>query len=116
MPDQVFINDLILQMSAGIYDHEKEKKQRVIINVILEVKSEQKPKTIRDVVSYEDITNDIIVISKEKHYELLEEFAEKIAQKCLENNKVSSAMIRAEKPDIIKDTRGVGIQITRKNA
>ncbi len=113
MADKVFISDLTLQMSAGIYDHEKQNTQRVIVNIILEVETNKTAKNIDDVVSYEIITNQIIALSKEKHYDLLEEFAELIAQKCLSDNRVLSATIKIEKPDIIKDTKSVGIQIKR---
>ncbi len=113
MADQVFINDLTLEMSAGIYDHEKENKQRVIINVTLDVQTNVNPQSIDDVVSYEHITNQIIALSEEKHYELLEEFAEHIAEKCLADRKVKTANIKVEKPDIIPNTKSVGIQISR---
>ncbi len=113
--DRVFIKDLTIEMSAGIYDFEKQAKQRVIINVTMDVACNYgKPlKSINEVISYEDIVNDIIETSSAKHYDLLEELAELIATKCLKQEKVKTVNITIEKPDIIKDTASVGIEITR---
>ncbi len=115
--DKIFIKDLVIEMFAGIYDHEKANKQHVIINITLDVES-NKGKTLRsidDVVSYEDITNKVISLTNEKHYELLEELAEKIAILCLNDKRVLSSTIKLEKPDIIADAQSVGIEIYRKN-
>ena len=113
--DTVFIKDLTIEMSAGIYDHEKASKQRVIINITLNVdcNANKTLSSIDDVVSYEDITNKVRKIALEKHYDLLEELAELLASACLKNQYVHQAHIRIEKPDIIKDARTVGIEITR---
>lgn len=113
--DIVFIKDLIIEMSAGIYGHEKTSKQRVIINITLGVgcNVDKTLSSINDVVSYEDITNKVRKIALAKHYDLLEELAELLASACLENQYVHQVKIRIEKPDIIEDVRGVGIEINR---
>lgn len=113
--DTVFIKDLVIEMSAGIYDHEKVNKQRVIINITLDVdcNANKLLSSINDVVSYEDITNKISEAALAKHYDLLEELAERFASICLENKYVRQVHIRIEKPDIIEDVCSVGIEITR---
>ncbi len=113
--DKIFIRDLVIEMSAGIYDHEKSNKQRVIINITIDVESNAGKKllSIDDVVSYEDVVNDVIKLANDKHYDLLEELAEKIAAICTDKDKVITANVRLEKPDIISNTKSVGIEITR---
>ncbi len=113
--DRIFIKDLIIDMSIGIYEHEKAKKQRVIINITLDVESNagKALTSIADVVSYEDIVNKVKKLATEKHYELLEEFAEKIANICNNNDKVLKTVICLEKPDIIDNAKSVGIEIIR---
>ena len=113
--DQILIKDLVVEMSAGIYDHEKINTQRVIINVTLDVQS-NKGKTlnsINDVISYEVIANQIQELAQAQHYDFLEELAEKIAMLCLQKPKVHNAKIRVEKPDIIKNAGSVGVEIIR---
>ncbi len=117
MSDRIFINDLIIEIFAGIYEHEKSARQRIIINIILGVESNQGSslKSINDVVSYEYITNQIMDIANAKHYELLEELAENIAAFCLIQGRVNNVTVRLEKPDIIENTKSVGIEIIRVN-
>tara|TARA_B100001778_G_C18293555_1_gene496461 strand:- start:279 stop:647 length:369 start_codon:yes stop_codon:yes gene_type:complete len=113
--DHIFIKDLELDMFTGIYEKEKQNAQRVIINIDIEVQS-NKGKTlsgIKDVLSYEDITNEIQSLSKSRHFELLEEFCEEISAICLKDSKALNVMIRAEKPDIIENTSSVGVYIRR---
>lgn len=113
--DQVFIKDLVIEMSAGIYDHEKQNKQRVIVSVVLDVETNagKANTSIDDVVSYEDVKNNIEILASKKHYDLLEEFAEGIASLCLENNLVKKANVTLGKPDIFDNVGLVGIEILR---
>lgn len=113
--DQIFVKDLVVVMSAGIYDHEKNNPQRVIFNITLDVESNygRKVGDIEDVVSYEDIVNDITSLCSAKHYDLLEELAERAADICLSYPRVLICSLTLEKPDIIKNTGSVGIKIMR---
>jgi len=114
--DKVIIRDLSLEMSAGIYEHERENTQPVLVNVILDVSSnaEASLEDISEVVSYENIVREIEKLAGQCHYELLERFAEDIAQMCLNaDDKVLKAEIRVEKTNIIDNTAAVGVHILR---
>ena len=114
--DKVIICDLELQMSIGIHDHERENKQRVIINLVLDVASNSNAllEDISEVVSYEDVVNQVDILAKERHYNLVERFAEDIAELCFNvDDKVQAVDVRAEKPDIIENIAAVGVHIFR---
>jgi len=114
--DKVIIRDLTLEMSAGIYKHEKAKPQRVVINIAFDVCTNlnRTLEEIDQVVSYEDIIKEVEILAKERHYNLLESFAEGIATMCLKyDNKIEAADVRAEKPDIIDNAAAVGVHILR---
>ncbi len=113
--DQIFIKDLTVEMSAGIYDHEKAQKQRVIINVTMDVESNagKMLNSIDDVVSYEGIVNSICKLCDKKHYDLLEELAEEIAVICNSKKQVIKTFVSLEKPDIVTNTKSVGVNIYR---
>lgn len=114
-PDTVFIRNLTLEMSAGIYEFEKLTKQRVMVNLTLYVESnrEKTPGSIDEVVSYENIANKISEIAISKHYDLLEEFVEIVAAECLKDRRILTVQISAEKPDILPAAESVGVGITR---
>ena len=111
----VFVRDLECMALIGIYDHEKEKAQRIIVNIDLSVQESDVPMDddISHVVSYEIIAKKVEGILDEGHINLVETLCEKIAQSCLRDKRVLAARVRVEKPDIIPNARSVGVEIER---
>ncbi len=111
----VFVRDLDLMALIGIYDHEKIKPQRIVVNVDLSVQEAQGPMSddIDHVVSYEIVVKKIEAIVAAGHVNLVETLAEKFAEACLRDKRVLAARVRIEKPDIIKNARSVGVEIER---
>lgn len=114
----VFIRDLVIDCSIGIYTHEKEHEQRVRINLDLAVGEGDQVinDDIRNVISYEDMAKGIEAIIAEGHINLVETLAENIANMCLQDQRVFSARVRVEKLDIIAAAESVGVEIERFNA
>ena len=77
---KVIIKNLILNIFVGLHDFEKEKKQRVRINLEISSDGNLKPdnKNLQSIVNYEEVINKISLIANKKHYELLEDLAENI--------------------------------------
>jgi 7,8-dihydroneopterin aldolase/epimerase/oxygenase len=111
----VFVRDLEVMALIGIYDHEKEKPQRIIVNIDLSVHEAEGPVTdeISHVVSYEIIAKKVENIVAEGHVNLVETLAERFAESCLRDKRVAAARVRIEKPDIIPNARSVGVEIER---
>ena len=111
----VFVRDLEIMALIGIYDHEKLKPQRIIVNIDLSVKEDKgyMPDDISHVVSYEIIVKKIETILAEGHTNLVETLCDKFAQACLRDQRVVAARVRIEKPDIIPNARSVGVEIER---
>jgi 7,8-dihydroneopterin aldolase/epimerase/oxygenase len=111
----VFVRDLDLMALIGIYDHEKVKPQRIVVNVDLSVQEVAGPMSdeIDHVVSYEIVVKKIEAIVAAGHVNLVETLAEKFAEACLRDRRVLAARVRIEKPDIIPNARSVGVEIER---
>ncbi len=109
----VFVRDLDTQALIGIYDSEKVKPQRIIINIDLSVTEGSGDDDISHVVSYEIVVKKVEAIIAEGHINLVETLCEKIAASCLTDRRVVAARVRVEKPDIIANTRSVGVEIER---
>ncbi|MEM9469745.1 MAG: dihydroneopterin aldolase [Pseudomonadota bacterium] len=111
---RIVIRDLELNMFIGVLDKEKQKQQRVIVNVELDVEPNQhwQKDEISDVVSYADIIERIELIASKQHINLVETFAEKIAEICLSFSKVKIVRVSVSKPDIIDHAESVGVEIT----
>jgi 7,8-dihydroneopterin aldolase/epimerase/oxygenase len=70
----VFVRDLECMALIGIYDHEKVKPQRIIVNIDLSVQESEVPMDddISHVVSYEIIAKKVEGILEEGHINLVE--------------------------------------------
>jgi dihydroneopterin aldolase len=109
----VFVRDLELMALIGIYDHEKVKPQRIIVNIDLSVQEGSGDDDIGHVVSYEIVVKKAEAIIAEGHINLVETLCERIAASCLTDKRVMAARVRVEKPDIIPNARSVGVEIER---
>ena len=113
---KVLISDLTLVMSIGIHDFEKIKKQEVKFNIIIDINPLLTPieKKLNSIVNYETVVKDVIKLTKNKHYELLETLAEDIFFILFKNTNIKKIKLKIEKTQIIKNTSSVGIEITKK--
>ncbi len=109
---KVIIEDLTLNISIGIHDFEKLKKQRVRFNIEITCDPNLKP-DIKSIVNYEKIINTIKKISDKKHYALLEDLSETIFNELFKIEKIKKIKLRIDKLDIIKETNSVGIEVTK---
>lgn len=112
----VFIRDLVLMCSIGVYDHEHEAPQRIRVNLDLTVSESHHNDNIDNVVCYEQVSNKVREIVSGDHTNLCETLAEKIAAACLDDIRVQCARIRVEKLDVFEDIASVGVEIERFNA
>jgi len=112
---RIFVRDLIIPAMIGVYDHEKNAHQLVCINV--DLTTDDKGAALNDdfnnTVSYETAVNGIKKIIAAGHINLVETLADKIAEFCLADARVHSVKVKVEKPDIVPEAAGVGVEIER---
>jgi len=115
----VFIKDFIIEEIIGFYKHEKEKKQKIIFNIVLDIDQSSLPdeKDIKSIVDYEKITNKLENLTKSKKYNFLESLAEDSFKEIFEDKRINSIKIKIEKPEAIKNASSVGVEVfkTRKD-
>jgi 7,8-dihydroneopterin aldolase/epimerase/oxygenase len=115
---RVFIRDLVLSCSIGVYDHERLAPQRVRVNV--DVTAREPGAALDDdigkVVSYDDLVRRVRSVTGEGHINLVETLAERVAALCLADERVVVVRVRVEKPDVIVDAAGVGVEIERRRS
>ena len=112
---KVMIKDLILNISIGIHNFEKKKRQRVKFNIEILTNPYVTPnnKDLNSILNYEEIVSRIEKITYLKHYELLEDLAESIFNIIFKNKLVKKINLRLEKLDILKKTKSVGIEVSK---
>ena len=111
----VFLRDMLLNLSIGIYPHEHAAPQRVRINVDLGVTEDPTDQTDRlgRVVDYEALAQRVRDLATSGHVQLVETLAERIAHACLTDPRVRSARIRVEKLDVFADMWAAGVEVER---
>ena len=111
--DRIFVRDFVLPVRVGAYAREQENPQRVRFNVDIDVKRlDHVPEDMRDVLSYDVVTDGIGMIVADEHITLVETLAERVAALVLEHPRVARVIVRVEKLDIRPGS--VGVEIMRE--
>src|SRR5262245_5254267 len=112
---RVFVRDLEIVASIGVYEHEKRYEQRVLISADLWVRDDYDGRSDRlaDVLDYGKVMDDIIMLAQTDHVNLNETLAERIAQHCLADPRVEGVRVEIAKPDVTHTCKSVGIEIER---
>ena len=111
--DRVFVRDFVLPVRIGAYAREHEKPQRIRFDIDVAVLRLGRAATdMRDVFSYDVITDGIRMIVAHEHIALIETLAERIAAMLLAHARVMRVTVRVEKLEV--GAGGVGVEITRE--
>jgi FolB domain-containing protein len=110
--DHIFVRDFVLPARIGAYAREREKPQNVRFNVGAKVRRiGHGVEDMRDVFSYDVITDGIRIIVAQEHIAFLETLAERVAASVLGHPRVVSVTVRVEKLDV--GPGAVGVEIVR---
>lgn len=115
---RVLVRALVVACAIGVHAHERGARQRVRVDVEVDVACEEGPlgDSITNVVSYETIVEGIRTIAGRGHINLVETLADRIADLCLADARARRARVRVEKLDIYPDAAGVGAEVERRRA
>lgn len=113
--DKILIKDLLLRCIIGVNDVERKEKQDVVINVAIwaDLTEAIKADDIRKAVDYKRISKDVIKLVEGSHFFLVETLADRVAQVCMQNERVRKVKVTVEKPGALRFVRSVGVQIIR---
>lgn len=112
---RVFVRDLVVPCSIGIYLREKGLRRRVRVNAELVI---EEPISGNDdfseAVNYETVVAGIKSIAEAGHVNLVETLADRIATLCLADRRVASVRVVVEKLDVYPDAESVGVTLERR--
>ena len=114
-PDQIFINDLVLDASIGVYEFELTIIQPVKFNIVLDIDpiSTNEDHEKSNIVCYDTICQGVKEIVDEGHIGLVETLAERVAELCLAPRRARKVSVSVAKPSAIAAAQDVGIRIVR---
>ncbi len=113
--DRVLVDDFVLPVRIGAYAHERAAPQRVRFAVDARVlRAGRAAEDMRDVFSYDLITDAIRLLVDAGHIGFVETLAEQIAAMVLAHPRVTGVTVRVQKLDT--GTGIVGVEIERSRA
>ena len=115
-PRRVLVEGYEMIGSVGVYEHERRYEQRIVVSLELDVVDDYDGVSdeLDAVYDYDQAIKAVRATVESRHFNLLETLAERIAEVCLADARVSTVKVRIAKPDILIACRAVGIEIQRR--
>jgi dihydroneopterin aldolase len=108
---KVFVTGVQVQAEIGVYRHEIGRVQPLIVDVELDVPTNASDR-LAETVNYETILKAAQDLAGQGHIGMVETFAHRLADKCLEDARVTRARVRIEKPlALAPHAVGAGVEI-----
>ncbi len=114
--DKIFLEDLHVQGILGIYPHERQTPQDILINITIYTDTSHAAQTddIADCVDYAALASQVEEYVENVARFTVEALAEDIARLCLQRKSVKKVRVRVEKPQAVPQAASVGVEITRR--
>jgi dihydroneopterin aldolase len=114
MADRVYVRDLVMPFFIGTYAHERAAPQKVRIEVsALVSRIARASADMRDVFSYDVITDSARLLAASGHFPLVETLAERLAEAVLAHGRVVKVTVLVEKLETGAGVVGVEIERER---
>jgi len=102
---KIFINNLVLTASIGVYEEEKNNKQKIIVNLEILLSNDTEPQSdnLEETQDYSQFRKCVVDIVESQHFDLLEILTKKVHVDISSNKFVIGAKVNISKPDIFKN-------------
>lgn len=113
--DKIFITALTAEAVIGIYDWEREIKQRLEIDLEVwkDLGAAATSDAIEDTLNYKAVAKRVLAFVEASRFRLVEALAGEIARIVLEEFGVARVRVTVHKPGAIRHSRDVGVVIER---
>ena len=113
--DKVFIDQLEVIATIGVYDWEQQIKQKLILDIEMahDNRAAGLSDDVSDALDYSTVSSAVIQHIESGRFLLVERVAEEIAQLLMERFGVPWIKIRVVKPKAVAQARSVGVVIER---
>ena len=115
--DTIFLRDLEVDTTIGIFEWEKRIKQKVRIDLEMgtDITKAAASDSIEDTLDYKAISKRVAQFVEDSRYELVETLIEKVAEILLNEFNITWVRVTISKPGAVRGSRDVGITIERGN-
>ena len=113
--DKIFLTSLSTEAVIGIFDWEREVRQRIEIDLEMsfDLSAAASSDSIDDTLNYKAVAKRLIDFVGTSEFQLVETLAERIAAIVLDEFNVPWLRLRLRKPGAVRGSRDVGVVIER---
>lgn len=113
--DKIFIRDLRVKTTIGIYDWERRIKQIVVLDLELgtDIRQSAQSDHIDDTLSYKTVADRLVSFISGSEFLLLESLAEQVAELLFTMFKLPWLRLTLSKPGAVSQASNVGVIIER---
>ncbi len=113
--DKIFLTSLSAEAVIGIFDWEREVRQRIEIDLELsfDLTVAANSDSIDDTLNYKSVAKRVLAFVEASEFQLVEALAGRIAGLILAEFAVSKVRVTVHKPGAIRHSRDVGVIIER---
>ena len=114
-PDTIFLRDLRVETTVGLWDWERKIRQTVSIDLEMgaDIRKAAATDSIDDTLNYKSVAKRVQQFVSDSEFLLVETMAEKIAETILAEFDMPWIDVRVNKPGAIRGARDVGVHIRR---
>ena len=116
--DSIFIDRLKVCGILGVYPHERDRPQDILISVTLftDIRATAESDDLRDSLDYDELAKKLTAHAEGATRFTIEALAEDLARLCLQEKGVTRVILRVEKPDALPAAKSVGVEIDRERS
>ena len=113
--DIIFIEGLEIETIIGVYEHERDIKQKVLLDIEMTIPESDAANSddLRHTVDYDAVSKLVTSYVIDTQYQLIESLAEQVASLVLGAFATDSLKLKLSKPGAVKNAKSVGLIILR---
>lgn len=113
--DIVYIRGLQVETIIGIYDWERQVRQRIVLDLEMatDIRAAAASEDIEQTLDYNAIATDLREFITRSQFLLVETLAEEVAQRLMQEFRVPWLRVQVGKPGAVADALDVGVIIER---
>ncbi|MFP4313814.1 MAG: dihydroneopterin aldolase [Alphaproteobacteria bacterium] len=110
---RIFLDSVEIPLKIGIYDHEKIKPQRVVVDAALFADAQSYLTDIDagTIIDYARVYNAIRAWAERPQVQLIEDYLKELANICFEHESVIACQISIRKADVFGPEQGAGVEL-----
>jgi dihydroneopterin aldolase len=113
--DIIYLNDLEIETIIGVFDWERQIKQKVRLDLEMaaDIRHAATTDSIDDTINYKSVAKRLIQFVAESEFQLVETLAERVAEIIIQEFNIPWVRVKLNKPGAVRYAGDVGVIIER---